>query len=389
MPDGFLLPEVLKEPPLFVNQWGTRMNKRIYICAAVILIFSVLALLAYNYLEIYTEKTYSRPSREVRSNDYYAMERWLKETGHSVRFENQFYPELLTTVTERVVMIHSSVSRWDDADEFILPWIKQGGYLIISMDYFEIAFDENLLEFLSGVGITVEQGIPGETVPDESIPDFDKSISFLFEDKDEILSIRDTLGYARLAEISIGDGALAVIGNPLFMNNNNLKKNINAGMAWNLTGARIKGDNTGILFFRNHTEIKSMFGKIIERGNLASVGISAFIVIFLGFWMVIPVFGLVFDEKQRSSRPIKERFDAEISFLKKYRALDYYLEIYERELQLEHEPQFEREPQFANNTEMKKSYRYRKLINKLRSVYNGTDKFKRGIGGIKTGTGKE
>jgi hypothetical protein len=359
------------------------MNKRIYICAAVILIFLVFALFAHNYLEIFQKKEYSPPSREALSNDYYAMERWLKETGHSVRFENQFYPELLTTVTERVVMIHSSVSRWDDADEFILPWIEQGGYLIISMDYFEIAFDENLLEFLSGVGITVEQGIPDETVLDESIPDFDKSISFLFEDKDEILSIRDTLGYARLAEISIGNGALAVIGSPLFMNNNNLKKNINAGMAWNLTGARITGDNTGILFFRNHTDIKSMFGKIIERGNLVPVGISAFIVIFLGFWMVIPVFGLVFDEKQRSSRPIKERFDAEISFLKKYRALDYYLEIYERELQLE------REPQFANNTEMKKSYRYRKLINKLRSVYNGTDKFKCGIGGIKTGTGKE
>jgi len=359
------------------------MDKRIYICAAVILIFSVLALLAYNYLEIYQEKTYLPPSREALFNDYYAMEQWLKETGRSVRFENHFYPEKLTTVTEKVIMTHSSVSRWDDADEFILPWIEQGGYLIISMDYYEFNFDENLLEFISGIGITVEQGISDEIAPNESIPDFDKSISFLFEDREEIIYIRDTLGNTRLVEVSIGNGTLTVIGKPLFMKNSNLKKNINANLAWNLTGARTTGDNTGILFIHGGYKDarKSMFGKIMERGNLIPAVISAFLVIFIGFWMVIPVFGLVFDEKQKSSRPIRERFAAEISFLKKYKALDYYLEIYGRELQLEQ--------QITANTEMKKNYRYSELINKLRSVYNGTDKFKRGIGSIKTGAGKE
>jgi len=340
------------------------MDKRIYICAAVILIFSVIALLAYNYLEIYNEKAYSPPSREALFNDYHAMERWLKETGHPVRFENQFYPERLTTVTERVVMTHSSASSWENADKFILPWIEQGGYLIISMDYSEHIYDELLLEFLSGFGITVEQGIPDEIALDESIPDFSKAISFLFEDEDEdkIFFIKDTLGYARLAEVSVGNGAFTVIGTPLFMNNNYLKKNINAGMAWNLTGARATNDNSGILFIRGsyRDARKSMFGKIMERGNLIPAVISAFLVIFLGFWMVIPVFGLVFDEKQRSSRPIRERFAAEISFLKKYRALDYYLEIYERELQ--------HESQIAANTEMKKNYRYSEIINKLRSV---------------------
>jgi len=365
------------------------MDKRIYICAAVILIFSVLALLAYNYLEIYPEKTHSPPTREVFSNDYYAMERWLNETGHPVRLENHFYPQRLTTVTERVVMTHSSLSYWDDADEFILPWIEQGGYLIISMDYFEHVYDELLLEFLSGFGITVEIGFPDEIVLDESIPDFGKGLYFLFDDEDEIFFIKDTLGYARLAEVSIGNGALTVISRPSFMYNDNLKKNINAGMAWNLTGARAAGDNAGILFVRSYTDTKSMFGKIMERGNLIPAVISALLVIFIGFWMVIPVFGLVFDEKQKSSRPIRERFAAEISFLKKYKALDYYLKIYERELQHEREPQIERELQLANNAEAKKNYRYSELINKLRSVYNGTDKFKRGIGSIKTGTGKE
>ena len=359
------------------------MDKRIYICTVVILIFSILALLAYNYLEIYTEKTYSRPSREALFNNYYAMERWLKETGHSIRFENYFYPEIFTTVTEKVVMIHSSEFYWDDTDNFILPWIEQGGYLIISMDYFDRVYDELFLDFLSGFGITVEQGTNEKITPDENIPDFDKSIFFLFDDEDEIFFIKDTLGYARLAEVSIGNGALTVTGAPLFMNNNNLKKKINANTAWNLTGARATGDSTGILFIpgSNTDAKKSMFGKIMERGNLIPAVISALLVIFLGFWMVIPVFGLVFDEKQKSSRPIRERFAAEISFLKKYKALDYYLEIYERELQYE--------TQIAANAEMKKNYRYSELIKQLRSVYNGTDKFKRGIGGIKTGTGKK
>jgi len=365
------------------------MDKRIYICAAVILIFSVLALLAYNYLEIYPEKAYSPPSREVFFNDYYAMERWLKETGHPVRLENHFYPQRLTTITERVVMTHSSLSYWDNADEFILPWIEQGGYLIISMDYFEHVYDELLLEFLSGFGITVEEGTYEKTAPDEDVPDFDMGVFFLFDDEDKFFFIKDTLGYTRLVEVPIGNGALTVTGMPLFMDNYNLRKNKNANIAWNLTGARATGDNAEILFVRSYRDTKSMFGKIMERGNLIPAVISALLVIFIGFWMVIPVLGLVFDEKQKSSRPIRERFAAEISFLKKYKALDYYLKIYERELQHERELQIERELWPANNAEAKKNYRYSELINKLRSVYNGTDKFKRGIGGIKTGTGKE
>jgi hypothetical protein len=82
-----------------------------------------------------------------------------------------------------------------------------------------------------------------------------------------------------------------------------------------------------------------MFGKIMERGNLVPLGISIFLIIILGFWMVIPVFGLVFEERQKNSRPIRERFAAEISFLKKFKSLDYYLEIYEREKLSEKKPE--------------------------------------------------
>jgi hypothetical protein len=158
------------------------------------------------------------------------------------------------------------------------------------------------------------------------------------------------------------------------MFNNSLNRQPNARLAWELTGELTVENNKGILFVRSGGRYisKSLFGKIMDRGNLIPVIISAALVIFIGFWMVIPVFGLVFYEKQKSSRPIKERFTAEISFLKKYKGLNYYLEVYERELQ------------HGYNYSKEEKYNYNEIINKLRSVSNETNKFKRRIGSIKT-----
>jgi hypothetical protein len=78
--------------------------------------------------------------------------------------------------------------------------------------------------------------------------------------------------------------------------------------------------------------------------------------------MVIPVFGIVFEDKQRLSRPLKDRFTAEVRFLKKYHALDYYLKS---------------NPAVLNNqqnAEQKKEkiYNYRELINEYRRIFNET-----------------
>jgi hypothetical protein len=94
-----------------------------------------------------------------------------------------------------------------------------------------------------------------------------------------------------------------------------------------------------------------MFGRIMDRGNVFPVIFSALLLIILGFWMVSPVFGLELNEKQKNSRPIGERFTAEVRFLRKYGALDHYVTVYERELKLE-----------KNNTPCI----YRDIINKLR-----------------------
>jgi hypothetical protein len=99
----------------------------------------------------------------------------------------------------------------------------------------------------------------------------------------------------------------------------------------------------------------------MKRGNFLPVIVSALLLIVIGFWMVIPVFGLVIYEKKKSARPIRERFLAEAGFLKKYKSLYYYLDTYRREQRLAAE-------------EPEEPYNYREIINKLRSVYDGTDK---------------
>jgi hypothetical protein len=340
------------------------MGKRIFISAAIILILALLALLAYNNLEIYENKVYSPPSREIRANNYYAMEKWLKETGHPVRIEKQFTPAKISAIPEKTAVIFATACEWEDAESYFIPWIKQGNSLVICMDYnFGHEIDKNLMEFLSSYGI--------EAGDDSENPEADFFHHFYIKINNDInndipkFKIDEPDSDVMLAMVLFKEGTLAVTGYPLFMQNRYLDKKVNAYWSWKLTGESAE-ENGGVLFVREREIEKSMFGKIMERGNLVPLGVSIFLVIILGFWMVIPVFGPVIEGKQKNSRPIRERFAAEISFLKKYKSLDYYIETNGRELQLE------------------KNYSYREIINKLRRMYDGTDKFKRRIGGIKT-----
>jgi hypothetical protein len=330
------------------------MDKRFFICAAIILFFALLGLLAYNKLEIYSQTRFTLPSREALANNYFAMERWLNETGRPVRIETRYNPAKIAATEEKVVVALSSACQWENADAVIRPWIEQGGYIVISVDYDEDALEINFLEFLSSFGIGIIEIDDNENYYGESIPDFYNDIFFTVDNEDKVFTINDNHGNARLVEIPLGEGALTVISRPRFMYNTSLNRNANARLSWDLTGARTGGDGAGVLFIRDKYIPKALFGKIMEKGNLIPVCFSAFLLIFLGFWMVIPVFGLVFYEKQKTSRPIRERFTAEIRFLKKYGALNNYLEVYERELKL------------GENREINKTYSYKELIKKLR-----------------------
>ena len=351
-------------------------KQRIYICIAIVLFFAAVGALAYNYLEIYPRKRHVFPSREVSSNSYYAMEQWLKQTGHNVRTEEYFYSDMLKTTNEKVVMLLSGTSYRHDAEE-IIAWIEQGGFFVVSIDH-NNGENEHLFEFLSGFGITVEYNQPDLTSPreesedEESEPelqvDFQSRIAFLANEEDNIFVMKDNTGTIRLVEIPVGNGSLTVIGMPIFMYNRNLRKEANAALAWKLTGERADEDNKGILFIRsqNRRAQNSMLGAILRRGNIVPVVISSIILIFTGFWMAVPVFGLVSVEKQKTSRPIRDRFTAEIRFLKKYQALNHYLHVYEREQKHEN---LQRQ-----NTENETIYNYKELINQYRRIFDGTTK---------------
>jgi hypothetical protein len=326
------------------------MDKRLFICAAITFILALLALLAYKNLELYQDKVYSPPSREIRENNFYALEKWLNETGNDVRIEKQCTPEIISKIPETTAVVFATAGEWKDAQKFLNPWIERGNSLVICLDYYSTEINDiNLHEFLSGFGIEAE--IASGIYWGEDIPDFSSYVYFTVENEAEAFTIKDANGLIALAEVFQGKGTLTVTGYPHFMQNRYLEKEKNARLSWRLTGER--AENKGVFFVRERQELNSIFGKIMEKGNLVPLGISIFLIIILGFWMVIPIFGLVFEEKQTNSRPIRERFAAEISFLKKFKSLSYYLEIYERE-------------KLQEEKSGKKYYSYREIMKTLR-----------------------
>jgi hypothetical protein len=337
------------------------MNKKLLIFLILFIVPCLIAFFAYEKLEIYDKKEIIFPSQTVYNNRFYAMERWLNETGHPVRVEKEINPEKISLINEKIIVIDSMTFNWKNSEKLIL-WIEQGGYLIIYLNIYNKYINYEVLDFLNMFGIDIDEDYSDNFFLDNNIPDFAMEINFLFEDEENLLTIKDDQGLIRLAEIPIGNGSLTVTDSILFMHNGGLEKEINASLAWNLTGARANGDKNGVLFVRDKYISKSLLGKIFERGNLIPAGISLFFVIILGFWMVIPVFGKVYSEKQKIARPIRDRFIAEIRFLKKYKSLDHYL--------IEYEPNQEIEKK-----QKEKKYNYRKLINQYRRMYDDPAKF--------------
>jgi hypothetical protein len=365
------------------------MNKRFVICTVIFLVLMTLGILAYASLEIYPRKVPVFPSRDVISNDYFALERWLAETGHPVRVEKRGGLFRIVSGPEKTAFVHASACDWENSGVILKPWIEQGGFLLISLDY--SFYDDDLSGFLADMGIRQDEYPSGEDENEEdeetaeplaaidepldetSVSDFDRSVQFFIDTAKaanagaKVFAIKDHTGAVRLAGLSLGKGALAVTGRPRFMLNNYLDRETNARLAWDLTGARTSAENPALLFIREKRVTKGFLGKIADRGNFLPLVTSALILVILGFWMVIPVFGLVFSEKRNRARPIRERFLAEIRFLKKYGALQSYLEIYMRELKLRGREgdiaEFEQAPQPGR-------MKYRDIISALRKLEN-------------------
>ena len=314
------------------------MNKRLIIFLVVIVILTALGYVIYTQFEIYPEKKPTAPLREVRANNFAALERWLVSTGHDFRIEKRSNAGQIAQAQENTVVAFAAFCNWNNASGILLPWIERGGNLLICVDDW---FDEGteLAQFLCETGITIADpySIEKPELPENlkawnesPVPNLDRDICFLIADNaadGKISIIRDNNGYIRLAQLTLGTGSLSVTGKPYFMYNTWLNTERNAVLAWQLTGAQME-ENPGLLFIRDRHIARGLFGKIAERGNFPPLLVSVLLLVICGFWMVIPQYGAVYSEKKTTARPLRQRFLAEIRFLKKYDALESYLHTY-------------------------------------------------------------
>jgi hypothetical protein len=320
------------------------MSNRWIVFGAVFLVLLILAVFAFTSLEIYENTVYRSPSRQALVNNFFALEQWLAKTGHPVRRLAEGNAGHILGAPEKAVFVQSDAFDWEGSLEPLKQWMEAGGFLLVHADY---EAENGFWRFLENFGVSV---FPSDNSPEEyystaaaeglSVAAFYWGSEFGLSEEAEASAFtlveRWPGGQAiRLVQIPVGAGALTFIGWPRFMGNRFLKEEVNARLAWDLTGARTGKENPGVLFIRRITERapgKSLFGRLADRGNFFPLGLSALVLVVIGFWMVIPPFGLVFSEQKSPVRPILDRFRAEIQFLKKYRALETYPELYLKEI---------------------------------------------------------
>jgi hypothetical protein len=136
-------------------------------------------------------------------------------------------------------------------------------------------------------------------------------------------------GLVRLVQQKKGMGKITVIGYPRFMTSTELGMEQNARLSWYLlTGS----ENSEIFFIRGRQQAEGLVGRLFQRGNFSALIISGLVLIIIGLWTAIPVFGVVRKGEEKPGKPLGERFLAEGRFLKRFGALESYRAAYVREI---------------------------------------------------------
>jgi hypothetical protein len=310
-----------------------------------LLIFSlsaaVLALMifaAVEYFEIYTEPVWEGPSLKAQTNPYLALQLWLEKAGRSVHVMKKADESIFDQ--PGILCVQASRLAWtENLNAKLFSWVRDGGFIFLywDKDLFENTGLKNLLKEL-GIRVQPASGKQASRrMPDtEGFPDFDQG--FILKpvkenpNRPRMVCRKDSGGVIRLISVPLGKGAIAAGAAPRFMRSRDLKKAENSRLAWELTGAKDIA-NQGIIFIHDRNAKDSMYESFSAKGSLAPLIISALILVIIGFWMVIPVFGRVKEDAQKPGRPLQERFLAEGSFLKKFGALESYLDMYKKEIQ--------------------------------------------------------
>ncbi|MDR0389043.1 MAG: DUF4350 domain-containing protein [Spirochaetaceae bacterium] len=327
-------------------------------------ILVVIAILAFSFFEVTPWDEPLPPSPQALENEFLALERWLTRTGHPVRTETSPNAATIPRAGEGTVYVQASLFRWSEQNyERLKPWVEKGGRLLVSLDReWNNEYSEGMEQLFLDLGIEsarffgadqeatdngAEDDAPDETSAadadsvanneaakdggEEKVPpgpSFDYRIKFdPGELPSEHFAARDSRDIIRLVTVKMGEGSVTLFGAPVFMRNFRLRNAPNARLAWSLTGAEDRGGK-GVLFIRGRKPSPGFWRTLAGGGNLLPFLLSLAVVLVIGFWMIVPVFGQLFDAPEKPGKPIGERFLAEARFLKHYGALDSYIEPY-------------------------------------------------------------
>ncbi|MDR2471483.1 MAG: hypothetical protein LBD09_05180 [Treponema sp.] len=333
-------------------------------------------------LEIVDDVRRKGASRLAQANSYLALERWLQAAGRAVRGHSAGTVDTILRGPERIIFVEDSRFNWTGqngtAAELLIPWIREGGRLVVSLD----AYANRSLElFMEALGIESmdpfdddfdnvnEENEPGggdraaetgrepetperQTAPRRPVLDNQKRFR-IREQKSVVDKIRIMEGWIpgsiALVWLELDRGWVVFTGEAVFLHNDWLSMPENAALAGELfldkpnaaaetaksaESAETAGSSAGgILLIRGLTGDRRILGNLADRGNPAALVTALALVIIAGFWMALPGFGRFRPPPEKPGKPLRERFLAEGRFLKKYRALGKYIEIYRRELE--------------------------------------------------------
>ncbi|MCL2319995.1 MAG: hypothetical protein FWC45_07910 [Treponema sp.] len=311
------------------------MNRNYVIGLAVtVAVLGLLAFAAWSIFEIYPTTEETPPSHEAKANEYLALDRWLEGNGIKVRTVSSGDLSVVSQAKEKQIFIQASLFNWtDEAAKYLVSWVEEGGHLFLALDrnYSDEWEDEEplftlLLEFRITTG--KEEGKPGYRY-DQAAPRFDRRISFAVDREVPALEIKDFSNVTRLVQVNRGKGTVTVTGRPRFLLSESIGDAPNARLAWGIFAAD-PGD--GCFFIRGTARVRGLLGSLFQRGNLAVLAVSVLVLLAVGFWTVIPVFGLVRQDEERPGKLLGERFLAEGRFLKRYGALELYRRAYVKEI---------------------------------------------------------
>jgi len=273
--------------------------KRNYIFGiAVIVVVSGLFVLIFNlFFEISPVTKYSPPSREARVNEYLALDRWLGGMGIPVRVETSGDLFMVSQAKEKNVFIQASLFDWtDEAVNYLESWIEEGGTLLLVLDYPVWWKDEEPVILLEKFGI------------------------------------HDWNGDTEFRQAKRGKGKIVALADSGFMRSASLDDENNIRLAWALFASDSGAAESGWLFIRGKAKVRGLLGTLFRQGNFAVLLVSLLVLLVVCFWAVIPGFGLVKCDDEKSFKNLRERFLAEGRFLNKYGALDFYSQVYVKEI---------------------------------------------------------